>query len=57
MQAPDVIFADERASERASEDVDWDERASAPELWPIGVTDALWIVAGLAAARILLYLA
>ncbi len=50
MQASDVISASRLPDDRD----DGSEVAEAPELWPVGLWDAAWIVAGVVGAQLLL---
>ncbi len=50
MQTPDVIPA--AGFPRGA--LDQPEPAVGPELWPIGLADGVWIVLGIALARLLL---
>ena len=55
MQVPDVAFPDLLPGD-APGAPEPDERVFAPELWPVSVWDGVWIVAGIALARVLSFL-
>jgi hypothetical protein len=55
MQVPDVAFPEVLRGEGPGAPKP-DARVFAPELWPVSVWDGVWIVAGLALARVLSFL-